>query len=395
MRRFLTLILISFLYSSCSSPIEKADNYFQENYDKKFNDEFKVLAETSVYFYYSNPINYWYPEEYTAKDILYDEFKQGYRKIKMLEDRTINLPNHPEDLYSAKIQLLEAIEKAKKEIKEKQRAIEDANSLYGLATFGGVEGLYALSSMFSTAEEREKAEKKDRQMPENVSIAFENLLQIIINQYALTSKKMAELESEALAEITTNEEQIKTIRANYKRFIRNKFYNNFKEEDTIARNEMVEQLFGLFTSQYPVGKYEIENKNVDGFTYDYKVGEKNCYENIVEKNSSGQTVYRFNFKIEADKTVNGIFGYYPEYKADLNWWEGDIQGSLENNKIVGTYTFTSEGMNYIEPFIFVLGKNKATYMLEEEFIYIDGVKKESKQEPIIFDKVVCLENNKG
>jgi hypothetical protein len=237
------------LFSNCENPVKKSDKIFAEQADTIIGKDITFLNSTIEFLYYANPTNYWYPEEYTFKDILNDHYRHGYKGLKRLDQSISSIVTDDTQVQTAIDELEKQILAAQKDIKEKQSAIENLNGFGGMA-FGGVSGLMDFGNALSSEEERKKTEEKGRAMPEKVKVAFDDLIDLLIYKFRNVATNMNALENKAFEISKPNNEEKNQIRYNLKLFVRSKINQQFNSKDTTSRDEMVKQLFDYYDKEF-------------------------------------------------------------------------------------------------------------------------------------------------
>jgi predicted nucleic acid-binding Zn-ribbon protein len=378
--RFLKTLLLLILISGCSNPIEESKEIFQKSKTPKLDEGIDFFSETVTYVYYANPDNYWYPDYFTANEIIADEWREGLIGLNNLSNMINQLPDYNYNFNHAKEKLKTQIKNSKQNINEKRQALNRAR-MYGISK----QDLFALS-MLSSEEDRAKESEKVKQFPKDVSSAFFNAVEEIYDTYEVTAFKMAELENKAIKATQPNDEELREIHNSFKNFIKSKINESFVAEDTIARNEMTKEFFALYEDQFSIIDFQKEEEII--IKSDNKKFE-NCYINTLEQNENGRTVNRLKFNVDDEYNVIGIYGYYPEYEVDLNSWEGEINGKYTNGTIKGKYVYQSEGSKITEPFTIKIINDLVSYEIMDNKILIDGMERESNSEMKIFTRIDC------
>jgi hypothetical protein len=245
---FSTFFLL-FLFG-CNSPVKRAQKIITERYDINIGKD--VLFFTSIidFYYYANPVNYWYPEEYTYRDILNDKFRLGYKGLTRLNDRLNNIQTDDKNINNGIERLRKEIVLAQKGIKKKQSSLENLNSSFGLLAYGGMNGLMDLNNALITTQEREESEARNRAMPSKVQDAFYSLVDLLDEKVNKLDTGIYNLEKEAFDIAKPNKVEQLQIRNNYKIFITNKIKLNFKSADTLCRDNMLIEFFTRYDTTF-------------------------------------------------------------------------------------------------------------------------------------------------
>lgn len=248
----MSFILLVLLVGSCSTPVEKADNLFKTQIDTVIGNELAFIASTIEFVYYANPVNYWYPEEYTFQDILDDRFRTGFRGLKRLQEEINRIPIYDfsikEAIDSLDLQIVVTLDN----IKEKQNAMDDTNGLFGMLAYGGTSGLMDIFKLFMTEDEKREMNENGRTVPNNIANALRNLVIELYVNYYRTAEKMNILENKAFEFVKPNVVEKNEIRHNLKLFVRNRINQQFNSRDTICRDEMIKELFDIYDKEYPL-----------------------------------------------------------------------------------------------------------------------------------------------
>lgn len=252
MKKITLLFIATLILTGCKNSLKESDEYFLNQADNVIGNDLVFLTTTINFLYYANPINYWYPDEYTLKDILNDKYQMGYRGLNKLKEDIHSIPDKDSIISEAIEELEMEIKFAQKDIKKKQIAIENANGLFGMMSYGGLSGIMDLDNAFSTEEEIEAREEKGRAMPENVETAFNNLIEVLYFKYSNVAGNIYKLEEGAF-ELTKPSVKDKTlIRLNLKALIRKKICLLYDSQDTISRDEMINRLFDYYDNEFKI-----------------------------------------------------------------------------------------------------------------------------------------------
>lgn len=248
---FLIIVIVMLLFS-CLSPVKKADKIISEQADTAIGEGLVFITSTMEFYYYANPNNYWYSDEYTFRDIVDDKYQKGYRGLKKLEE-SINAI-HTDDLVvqDAIKELATEIKNAKSDVRKKQNALENLNGIFGLLTFGGSSGILDIDNALSTPAERDSVEKKRTEMPESVKIAFDYLVNLISYKYNVITSNINTFEDRTFKLSDPDNEEKSQIRNNLKLYVKNKISQQYNSKDTICRDKILEDLFSLYDQDFPL-----------------------------------------------------------------------------------------------------------------------------------------------
>jgi hypothetical protein len=237
--KILFISISSLILLSCKSPVEKAQTIINEKTDGKIGKQIVFFSSIIDFYYYANPVNYWYPEEYTYRDILIDKFRQGYKGLTKLDERVNSIQTNDEAINIAIKKLKMEISIAQKAIKKKQSSIEYLNSV----SYGGLSGMLDMNNALSTPEERQETDETNRAMPSNVKDAFYDLFDLLDKSIQGLDTSMYNFEKEVFDISKPEQDEKALIRTNYKVFITQNIKLNFKSADTISRDDMIKELF--------------------------------------------------------------------------------------------------------------------------------------------------------
>lgn len=248
MRKKSLLILITALFMfGCHNPVKDANKAFETLLNDSIDREVTTFCTTTVFLYKDSLSNFWYPEETTYKDILYDKFKEGFNGLVRLES-DVNKIQCDDSIISNSIhELLNQIKIAKEKIKEKQNAIESANSLF----LGGVSSFMSFAKLLGSKEDEINMENKGRKMPENVQIAFINLTEVLKDKQRYFAHKINEIENKVFIQTSPTIEEKKEIRANLISLITGRLRQKFSDSNLLwYSNDMIVNLFGYYEKEF-------------------------------------------------------------------------------------------------------------------------------------------------
>jgi predicted nucleic acid-binding Zn-ribbon protein len=246
-------ITLIFITISCKTSTEKANEYFKENIDVELNENIVFITSTADFYFYANPKNYWYPEEYTFQDIMDDKFRTGYEKLSRLKRDIQIIPRKHLEISETITSLEKAIEVAQSDIKEKQKSYESLNSLWGMMMFGGTSNLLELDNLLSTDDERREAERSRTAIPKNVEDAFRRLTRKISSEYLELLYGMHDMEQTVFEMLQPNLEEKILIRDDLKSLVLEKIKFKYSGDVTIIE-ATVNQLFDEYDKKYKIKK---------------------------------------------------------------------------------------------------------------------------------------------
>ncbi len=250
MRKILIAVLAIIFISSCGGPVKEANTIFEEQADSIIGNDIKYVTSTMTYLRYANTSNYWYSEELTAEDIINDKYKKGYKGLTRLQEDINAIPSDNGIVDECVKSLNEEIKNAKKELRKKQLAVEEADGLFGRMLYGGSYGVLSMINIFGSKEDKEKMQKTVRSFPPKVKEKFEYLNAALIAKLANCANKMNYLENKTFDLTQANTEQKAEIRTNLKLFIRNKFSQSSNSSDTALLNETVNDIFNYYDKEF-------------------------------------------------------------------------------------------------------------------------------------------------
>ena len=241
-KTIIQILTATMILTGCKSSVEQSDEYFRQQFESKLGDEIFFFTST-VNFYYTNPTNYWYPEEYTFLDIVFeDKYVIGYNGLTSLDEDIHAIPNYDAVVGEAISELEKEISASKKELKKQQNDISNWENI----------GRWYFSSImqFASEEERKMIDDEGRAMPENVKVSLENLKNILFSRYLTLANEMYELENGAFEFARPSIDEKSIIRYNLKTLVREKVKLQYNSQDTISRDEMINQIFVYYDKEF-------------------------------------------------------------------------------------------------------------------------------------------------
>lgn len=236
---FLAVYLI--LTTSCTKPVEKADEIFTDEGTSFLGNEIVFFSSTIDFYHHGVLSNYWYSDDATYKEILDDKYHEGYRGLTKLNEKTKYIDTKDQEVSVAVNNLEKEIEIAKKDLKKKQKLLESLDSFGGLSFSGS--DILRLSN--------DSDQEKDSQVPPNVKKSFDALLKLLDTKYFGVAESIFNLERRAFMISEPSDEEKSQIRANLKIFIQNKINEEYKE-DNQSKKEMANLLFNIFEKEHPI-----------------------------------------------------------------------------------------------------------------------------------------------
>lgn len=236
---FLAVLLM--LTTSCTKPVEKADEIFTDEGTSFLGNDIVFYSSTIDFHHYDVLSNYWYSDDATYKEILDDKYHEGYRGLTKLTEETKYIDTKDQEVSVAVNNLKKEIEIAKKDLKKKQKLLESLDSFGGLSFSG--------SDILRLSNDSDQA--KDSQVPSNVKKAFNVLIKLFDTKYFDVAESIFNLERRAFMVSEPNDEEKSQIRANLKIFIQNKINEEYKE-DNQRKKEMTNLLFNIFEKEHPI-----------------------------------------------------------------------------------------------------------------------------------------------
>lgn len=232
----------------CTSDVEKINKEIDTQFDTQLSIALKPVVATMSFYSYANPENYWYPEVTTTKEILNDEFKTGYKNLGKLDHVISQIQTDNSKLISSIDTLHIKIEKAQKDIRKAQKALEQVNSIFGFGLIGGINTMYDFGGLLSSNNEDEV---ETMQMPKEVKEAFENLNEIIFQSGREFFNKTYEFEINLIGTRKITDAQILEVRSYLKQTINTKVKQYYTDRDTTARNEATKRLIDSYDKLFP------------------------------------------------------------------------------------------------------------------------------------------------
>jgi peptidoglycan hydrolase CwlO-like protein len=314
MKKLLLLSMsVLIILGSCTTSIEKADKIIREQADSVLTKDIVYFSSTANFLYYADISNYWYPGEYTFKDILADKFKIGYKGLTRLDQSINSIQSDDPEIKSAIDELANQIQLAQKDIQGAQRAIENANGLFGMMSAGGLSGILDFANLFNSEEEQEKNDKNGREAPKNVKKAFDNLVELLFKNYKNISANINKFENKVFDLTSPSIDEKRKIRYNLKLFIRNKIDQQYNLDDTVSRNAMITILFDYYEKEYQLSNSKIsENLKTE------KSKEQNIGDETIAKILPDQHFY--------NKSCASRDNFYKNNNIERHW----AMDSLEN-----------------------------------------------------------------
>ncbi|MEI8202164.1 MAG: hypothetical protein WCH34_04080 [Bacteroidota bacterium] len=255
MKTFLNAFILLAILSSCTDPVEKATETIDKKLEVVLSDDIQFVSSSMYFINYSVITNYWYDKESSYRDILNDCFNTGIIKLQKLKDRSDEIITSDVSIQNALSKLNLQIDSALVDLKQKKKACESLNGLFGMMYFGGSAGAYDLADALnnSSKSEKERKEKEKTQFPNDVLKAFNELEEVLEKKYYQeVSENIFRFETDAIDNRNINREQHKEIRAYLKKKFKIEILKNDKTEDTKCRERMINSLFEEFDNSHPI-----------------------------------------------------------------------------------------------------------------------------------------------
>ncbi len=127
MKKNILIIAITLLCSvGCTDYVKEAQTHFTKEVPNKLSEEIKFFNKTITFYKYSVPENYWYPKDYTLKQIMVvDELRLAIRKLEKLDAEISAIPPYNNKISAVIKKLKKSIKKNYQDFKEKQRDIRE------------------------------------------------------------------------------------------------------------------------------------------------------------------------------------------------------------------------------------------------------------------------------
>jgi len=244
-KTFLCLLLA--LLFGCTSGEQKAEKFISEQIDLKLTQELRAYSTSAYFLYYAVPSNYWYPDGTGFHEIFNDKWERGINGLSRLEEIVNQIYPYDSETEVAIANLNVKIDSTKKKYMEGKRALESQGDLFGLLFSGFVD----FSMLNMSAEEKRNADEEACKFPHDVSICFEELLDLLKYQSFISlPSKLNDFEQQSISDKKLNSSARYKLRSFYKQQIRNKINQFYNSTDTICRSEMITRLFDSYDQDY-------------------------------------------------------------------------------------------------------------------------------------------------
>ena len=253
----LTLMLIS-----CTSKVNRIKERMQKDFDTELGQSIDPVVATMAFYAYAVPENYWYSESTTAREIIDDEFRQGLLGLEKLDRQIQQISTKDEEINASIQNLHERIKETQKKLKEAKQALRQANSVFGLAMFGGANTLLDFAQLLG-GENTEDDEAG--QLPKEVKSAFERLVHSIEKHDLRFCANLRAFEIKTTDNNKLSDDEAKTVRKNLKEIVVEQIKQRYSEPDTLSRNRMSKMILSTFDDAFPIGSpmpdFSTENQN--------------------------------------------------------------------------------------------------------------------------------------
>jgi len=238
------MILSLIIVTGCKSDVENIQEEIDKNIETKLSESLKPVVSTMSFYLYAVPENYWYPDGTTAKEMIEDGLKLGYRKLGQLDEDISSIQTNNSEITEAIDTLHNRIKKSRMRLRDAQKAMEKVNSIFGFGLYGGMSTLYDFLSLFGGNENSN--DEDNPVMPKDVLEAFDNLKDAIRKANFDFLTQAHDFETKAISTRHLSIEQQTTIRFYLKQKIRSSINLYYTGSDTTVRNEATERLLNNY-----------------------------------------------------------------------------------------------------------------------------------------------------
>jgi hypothetical protein len=233
----------------CTNNVKKISKEIDTNFDSELSTDLKSVVATMSFYKYAVPDNYWYDEGATARDILNDEFKFGYKRLSDLDDEVSQINTSNKQIIASIDTLRNKIKNEQLKIRKYQKSLEQVNSMFGLGSIGGMNALYDLASMTSN---NKPADEERTKMPKEIRQAFENLRETIQSSNSEFLAKTHQFEIKMIGSAKITDEQMVSIRLHLKTTIKEKVRQFYIGSDTTFINNTALNMLNSYDELFPV-----------------------------------------------------------------------------------------------------------------------------------------------
>lgn len=241
----LTLLLIS-----CTSNVNRIKERMQKDFDTELGQSIDPVVSTMLFYAYAVPENYWYSESTTAREIIDDEFRHGLLGLEKLDNQIQQISTKDEEINASILNLHNRIKETQKKLKEAKQALRQANSVFGLAMFGGANTLLDFAELLGG---KNTEDDEAGQMPKEVKSAFERLVHSIEKSDLKFCAHLRAFEIKTSDNNKLSDEEGKTVRKNLKEIVLEQIKQRYSEPDTLSRNRISKMILSTFDDAFPIG----------------------------------------------------------------------------------------------------------------------------------------------
>jgi outer membrane murein-binding lipoprotein Lpp len=245
----LIMPLAILLICGCTSDVERISKEIDTKFDNQLSSDLRSVVSTMNFYLYAVPENYWYPEGTTNKEIIEDEFKQGYQNLGKLDDVISQIQTNNSDIQISVDTLHNRIIKARTDIKKARKALEQANSIFGFGLFGGASTLYDFANLLGS--NTQDVDEGD-QMPKEVKEEFTALVETIFITIHEFLNKTHEFETNVIGSKKITDKEMIAVRSYLQKTIKDRVKLYSADPDTIARNEYTFRLINSYDELFPL-----------------------------------------------------------------------------------------------------------------------------------------------
>jgi len=254
----LTMLFAILFILSCTNEVKEISKEIDTNFDSELSTDLKSVVATMSFYKYAVPENYWYDEGTTARDILNDEFKFGYKRLSDLNVAVSQIETSNKQIIASIDTLRNRIKNEQRIIRKNQKAIEQVNSMFGLGSVGGINALYDFASLTSN----NKVDDVDRtRMPNEIQEALENLRETIKSSNSEFLVKTHQFEIKMIGSAKITDEQMISIRLHLKKTIKEKVRHFYVGSDTTFINNSTLNLLNSYDELFSTRAKKDSNAN--------------------------------------------------------------------------------------------------------------------------------------
>lgn len=240
--------LVILLNCACTSNVKRISKEIDIKFDNQLSIDLRSVVSSMKFYLYAIPENYWYIDGTTNKEIIEDEFKQGYQNLGKLDDVISQIKTNNSDISISVDTLHNRIIKARKDIKKARKSLEQVNSIFAFGLFGGANTLYDFANLLGS---NTQDEDKGDQMPKEVKEAFTDLVEAIFVSIHEFLYKTHEFETNVIGPTKITDEEMIAVRSYLQKTIKKRVKLYSADSDTIARNEYTFRLINSYDELFP------------------------------------------------------------------------------------------------------------------------------------------------